>query len=523
MSKYHLFLFRFTDPARIRKMTDALTQAYNLYPFMNPQEDEASSKGYTLSIRDISDRTDREKILLLTSIVASEQTREYKEDSDCMLLVRIVKAADNDYLSIINVAESEDRAGLTDKIMGCFFERHEFYGIESFHEKESSHLMKTLAYWKELFAKKPDVVPAVTENIVYEQEEFEIEEKLSGTLFNICKEQEISIKSFILAAAGIVVCEQHKLKSTIVGEIRNNNLLRKAPVKVDLYEDHMYTIGEVQKQIKKLAEFGDCSAAQIESASGVRLASTMLVGVDFGDLTGLVDAISKMETNKLYETGGGNDTDMPLLIYYHTEGNVIKLIYSYSNRMVRDHNIADLHDAIVNALIEFAYSFTATRIDDVLSTKTNLSNENRINASKVLFLKSSRLFEDYTNEELIRLAAKCIIHCAMPEETVGEQDELASGVNIVCDGFVEVNRMGPDSVLRPLHLLSDGDVFAIETVCGKKRLNATYISSGNYSRVLTIPTAVMESEILMHPAIYKRLLEIQTERLTNFQDIWLTV
>lgn len=529
---YNLFLYRFESGSKVFDVEEALTSIYETYPNLSTDygADESgeiaehdSKKLVAVSIRDLSDKADRERLASLISIVSAERRRIRDNASEPLLDVRMVKLAQQDYICIVSQADFENYPVDIDRLLVTLFKTCKYSDMKEVLKESKTTVLKTMAFWNHFKVKENEIWKEYLTNPVDERasELFNVDKSISASIESFIATANITLKALLFCIWGWILCDYFGIEEVLIGDAHDMAELDVIPIRVRRNETIQRTFADVSKQLEEENQHDNCAIQHLEDALGLRLNPQMPVVLNFNDIVPMASALRVLPPQILYRIPATKPIDRPLVISFKSQLDLSYVRYEYNTRLLENFNTKELHDHFESLLRGVAASADTIRERLKLQKNTAEQNEQRILAEKMLFLKKSGIFADYSQSELMELAGKCNMEVKLLEDVIAENEEHAKALYIVCDGMIQVNGIDTERYEKPLYVLKTGECFGSEAVCTDATVHNNYVVSSDYAKLLEIPREIIRTEALEHPGIVQHLLELQSKRLHKFEKLWM--
>ena len=103
-----------------------------------------------------------------------------------------------------------------------------------------------------------------------------------------------------------------------MGDMHENAKMQQVPVKVTRQDDFKIVLQDIQKQLKNMNSYNNCSLEDLEVSLGFPIREKISVVHNFFDVPEIKEIFASIEKNKIYQMEQfREDHNVPLMISYN--------------------------------------------------------------------------------------------------------------------------------------------------------------------------------------------------------------
>lgn len=534
---YNLYLFQFSSESAILELRKALLGLYEQLPFLRTMFFDGLGKWVKIVVKersvcvpicDFSEEEEEKKVIMIANIIASEQRKKYVPNKRYPLYMNILKKREEEYLCLLSICERMDCLHQRKKILDTLFHVQEAEKLQYLVKGEKAGFIKTVGYWRSVLTLSKGYVPAqITEKKrTFGNAVFTLDKELEKMMDEFSKEYNISLKSILFLVWGIMLCKHYQCQEIIMGDMHENAKMQQVPVKVTRQDDFKIMLQDIQKQLKNMNSYNNCSLEDLEVSLGFPIREKISVVHNFFDVPEIKEIFASIEKNKIYQMEQfREDHNVPLMISYNWFSENKRIHYYYDLEEFENIDIEEIHNKVFQTLKDILLSVKNEQSYDSVfkeqKLETKLNDKELEIVKKVRYLKKTSVFSSLLLEELMQLANQCKVLDFFSEDGVIDVQTNVNSLYLIAEGKVVESGMDRNNVVKTLQILKEGDVFGIECIRKNTSSENSYVVYSDIAKIVEIPVKVLWEEIMKRPQIMQEFLEIQSKKVHKYQTLWM--
>ena len=500
--KYNQYVYTYSSEKEIRFMQERIRKIYEQDPIFRtlylekeygePRKEIIRIDQIETPIKDISNKTLEEQTEMLKGILAAEARRNYNCEKNFIFDCYIYKLSQSHYVVIVSICthpmipygkiELLRKIWNTTDMIQPIAEQKETRGKTGWVQAKN--------HWIELLKPLPSYteIPGMTvvgqaknESLLERIDQQNscallVGKEIKETLENISERYIIDIRTLLLCAWGLLLCEYHAKKRVIFGMCNNHGKLDLVPIDFKNTGGIRNILTHVNKQITELPMYDLFTGKELEETLQYSSESYLDVQHNFLSMSQL-DAFLQQDaiSDYILDFDNRQKQEAKLIINYHLFSEELVINYIYDCRCIQTGGIEELHNTWINVLktllkaiqntekkVDTTYKFSFTQKEN------KITYEEIMKAQKALYIKQTGYFEGFDLNELMDMADASILRSYPLDDVVLREKELPGGLYIIGDGKVEISKHGVDGYERTIQILKQGNIFGLESVLAEE-------------------------------------------------------
>lgn len=532
---YTLYTYRIQNEADLKEFEHALLNLYEEHPLFKSIYVEVGTREFVrvvgrkrksaFSVYDISERSERDKKLIVQNFLLKERKNKYNPFKQCALNVNVFKIQENDYVCVLALCEQGESAKYRERVLTTLFHSEEYVRMENSLREENIPVLACSNYWKSMLRN----IPAQQEpemkylNNGIESELFILDDELAQLLASFSKESGIGLKELFLTIWGVILNKFNNSEEMVIGDADEDGILTVAPIRIRQTFDINRLLFDIKEQLESKKKYVGYSLEELKNKQHLDLMKGVYVIQNFNDTAENKLITANMQENCLYRVKPYSIPEVPLQVEYNITSLIMRMRYTYNRRIYDNTDIAKFHEVfqkLAKGMLEIIKEKYEGSIDEVAEQAMKI-DASKLIMSKTGYLRKSKIFNSYDLEDLMMLTQKCRTSDYQMGEVILDEQIQTDTLYIVASGRVEVSRTNLDSYLVPVQIFKEGSIFGIECITKDAFSENKYVAYSDNVKILEIPKAVLKNEIDVHPSILFDLVDYQCRQINKFQTLWI--
>lgn len=470
----------------------------------------------SISIRDISENTNEERIHIIDGMITAERIRMYEPGKQKECYVHVVKYAENRFLVIISIYPESNTYRNSKSVFQAVCGTNDVSYIDSGAAKDGCE-----KYWFEYIREFVHVGRYLhKENYNLDAEEmFPIEFEGVSEIKAMFGSFPMRAKALLTCAFARVACAGVRNDSVIIEDHICNGKLNRMPVRIcDLTSE--LPINDAVDAFSHALRNGNITYEDVTTLSKVNLDEYILYSQ-----TVLYDKMyekifKNAVSGTLYKFDALAIPNIPLFLVFHMDGDMASVQYYYDSAYFRKISIEGLHEAFCATLSKLLKKdYTVTDYKPYLR-EVESNDSKRIDAVAGC-LKKSGWFDAYSENELIRLAKLCKVKRIFFGQNFIDSGTENDQVYLLVHGKVEVVGRDRSNVLHSLRLIKEMNFFGFEAISDQKTATEDYQAMTDDVLAVAIDADLFLQEAGKHNELFVKAITLQNTNIVKYQKLWM--
>lgn len=470
-------------------------------------------------VKDVSDLPLAEKLRNINSLIISERLRIYKEGARDFYVTFVRFDADSSYLLILSVQAEKEDSIWAEKLRKNFFGTRELKSMQLYDGKiQNKH---SLEYWEKAFPETKGFHEYEKKGVdreLLQVETFEVTGELGKLIADCIRMGKSSLKSILLSQFGRLACHVFNQDRAILFDVHEGGYLTQAPLLVDRYLSGSALYNKVRNQLIMIEQNDMCTDFELACACEKTLNSLPSSSVYYVADSRYLFFLNSMEPDEVYYDPAILLTNSPLNALFSLGKTGFSCTYIYMQESLNECSMEDVHHAFCRMLHASLLGKYQEHVPDIPKTVPEKIEKRKLDA-KAATLKKLRIYADYSDEDIKRVAKDYEVVFRREEQTVIEADTKITKLYVPVSGRIEANRFAKGQTL-PLYLLKEGDFIGLEGLCEGIENHVGFRVRSENAVMLAIDVDIFMKEAKKHPQILLYLLGQQSVRLDKFERLW---
>lgn len=490
-----------------------------------------------ISFFDISDKARNEKEDFIRNAIASDRKRSFQLEREPLVRVSVFKTEENLSFVVITQMTEGDGFETANRIVNKLFQGAVLY-------KPNQRITETLdkvkrtdneKFWHDylLGIQEQTHVPGyVDSGKLFQKKNLSTisKEALIPRLEAYAAEQQADVTD-ILEAAWTVLLYYYKLQPDVVfGIADGENSGETFPLRSNVIENESIDvlIHKIHKNKERIHAHRDISLEDIEKTMGLEtpLLTHML---SFQNMSSSGDV--KAVPNKSRAVMLGNVTyeeemwNFCLHIRFLRDRIALNAIYNGCN--YTQETVEILLSVFLKSL-EAIMDKDKVKVEELQFTSSSelrKLEEKKEKEKLEMVLELSRLsaFSSLPVDELEKIVTVSTIENVFAGDSIITAGAKLNTVDIICEGYVQLTASSRKGWERPLLLLKSGEIISNEWMISGGMTDYSAVAMFDDTRVLRIPTAVMEELLNKYSGVGQQIYRIEHERFAKMASLWIDI
>lgn len=544
-TKYRQVVFRLVGDVDIKKimkqyeqfmMKEQVFRTVYLYKgLQEPVRVVCENREQVFPIHDIRNLNHEKQLFFLKNVLAAGMRREFHIEDDPVLCLQGYLTGSKEMMVVVSiypyVAYPTGIRGMLYKIFDGM--RPESSNVPAIDEEAAQKISeertkilkaKSIEYWKGLMLplgksmKLPGEGAEVGKSALYKG----LDDNLVQTLTAFCKKHHISVKAAFLFAWGNLMGKYHDEKNPLMLVAQNGNAMNLFPIKLKRDETALENMRTVDRQLRDMMSYSDCTTRDMESAVGICFPEYFRMVHSFIEFSELDDIEAMGDGMTTVRGIGADDTDINLFIGYRLFDKNIGIHYT-ARSGISEFVLENLHELFVDEL-SLMLSQKERKFDKNFFIQAGDTDEEKlykISLAQIgLYLKDSGVFESVTVDEIMQLAEHCSLTTYLSNDTVIAERSGTSSIYILGDGTVEESITAADGMVKSLRIIKKGSVFGCEGLLAGGEARTTYTVISPQAKIVEIDKDILAEVFRRKPEGWLALLEREMDQKYRLQRLW---
>lgn len=467
--------------------------------------------------------------LLLQGIVAAEKRRIFRIEVDYPLNLKGFITSDDEMIVVVSIYPYFMYPVGVREMMLRIFENMKLENIntgdidENILKKMYDQLQeKTLEYWHNELSDSGKMLMIPGEKFKnqetsgtgagYAAIKKEIPDNLMEEIGNFAQKKRITLKTILIYAWAKLLGRYNSERTPmlLIADILDS--LDMVPVKVDLEMAKNDELPELEKRLKDVKRYVNCTRESIEKETNVIFKRQFRLIQDFSDMDSS-DTEKKVNEN----------TEINLSIFYNIENRKISMRY-VSKSGFYELILENLHDMFLDVLTDVVKEDSG-HFDKSTFIKDDDTNEQKLRkirlAQIALYLKNSGIFSSLSVDDIMKLSEYCTLLSYLQDDEICKECTRENMIYIIGDGKVEESRMNCEGMVNSIRIAKPGNIFGIESLFDGKTYQSTYTVVSGQAKIVGIDGDILKETLRRKPDGWIALLEMENEQKCKAQHLWM--
>lgn len=501
------------------------TKFYNTYLYRYPQDvsygmiEKSLSElnfGIQISIHDISDNLRAEQNRIIYGMFMAERMRVYEKDKQKECYVHIIRISEKGYIAIVSAYPEGRLFANVQSILTTICRATVISYVDA--DTKNDECRK---YWtKHVKEFAHTLTHPNKERYAFDGEEFlpididEIEE-----LKEMFRDNPMRAKSLLTCALARIVLAKTDQESIVIEDHFCYGKLNRMPIRIcDLTSE--IPIKDAADDFNSAYKYSNITYDEICASMDINIDEYLLYSQTIL-YDGMFEKIYKdTEVGRIYRFDALNYADTPLFVVFHMNGDMASVRYLYDTAFFRGYDMNGLHNAFKITLRKLLHlDYTVTDYKPYFNIIKS-ADEKRVDAIAGCFKKSG-WFDDFSENELIRLATKSKVKRMFQGQNFIDAGTTEDSVYLLVHGKVEVVGRDNTNTLHTLRIVKEMNFFGIEALTEDSVAADDYQVMTDDALAVVIDRDTFLEEASEHNELFIKSISQLNSNVIKYQKLWM--
>lgn len=470
------------------------------------------------ALKDVSDLDYKELKKMINCTITDLRLQNLSED-DYFISSFVYKISENDYV-IVFAIRTNGKFLIDDVVISVFGEKEILKYTETANVKDRYY--SSINYWETVLPKTPPKLKVfgVSGNAT-ETAWFKLDDSVYSMIERYFKKSSTSMQAVFAYIWGRIFSSFFDSQDILMDMVNSEGAMPRVPIYYKKMNNMKKECASVVSQFLQKNSYDSISYDDLEKALGYSLRKKTLCSFCFIGEETFDTILNDLKEGVLYRIPALVDTKSPINISYNFVGEKKSITYLYSTHIFSKVRMSSVHEMFCH-ILETYLSGKVEKEDIVVKEEVSIDKikDEKLQA-KAKVLKMCEMFYEYEDSVIKEIATMSDVIFKNYQQTIISEGTNVDRIYIIADGKIEVCAKDLDNYINPLQILSQGNVFGLESLGKTKKSKVNYVVNSDSMIAFSIKASDFYKLCNKDNTLFEKVMDVQTNRLYKFQKLWL--